>query len=89
MEKDCHFTELLSPCDCILMYMKTAIVKTLKNSIHWKCRQADRLYFVYSIYIKGLLHFMTLQVKNGASLCNILAAPAVLSDMLGWFMSHS
>lgn len=60
--KDCHFTEFLGPWDYIWMYMITiTIVKIMKNSMHWKCRQIDRLYFAYSIYIKGLLHFMALQ----------------------------
>lgn len=60
--KDGHFTELLGPWDHIWMYMITiTVVKTMKNSKHWKCRQTDWLYVAYSIYIKGLLHFMALQ----------------------------
>lgn len=57
-----HLTELLGPWDHIWMYMITiTVVRTMKNSKLWKCRQTDRLYVAYSIYIKRLLHFMALQ----------------------------
>lgn len=86
--KDCHFAELLGPWDYVWMCMiKITILETMKNPIHWKCRQTD--YTLHTAFALKECFTSWLYSGHGETPCNFLATSAVLSDVVGQFMLHS